>query len=150
MTSNAELESPAAGTAQDQVPVLLVEDDDGDALLVEELLREVTAPVVVQRARSLSEATTLVAEAACVLLDLGLPGSQGLQGLRQLLRIEPEAAIVVLTGVASEHLGEQAVRAGAQDYLVKGEVAGPGLHRVIRYAVERRRAMQAQRELRIA
>jgi len=150
MTSNAELESPAAGTAQDQVPVLLVEDDDGDALLVEELLREVTAPVVVQRARSLSEATTLVAEAACVLLDLGLPDSQGLQGLRQLLRIEPEAAIVVLTGVASEHLGEQAVRAGAQDYLVKGEVAGPGLHRVIRYAVERRRAMQAQRELRIA
>ena len=150
MTSNAELESPAAGTAQDQVPVLLVEDDDGDALLVEELLREVAAPVVVQRARSLSEATTLVAEAACVLLDLGLPDSQGLQGLRQLLRIEPEAAIVVLTGVASEHLGEQAVRAGAQDYLVKGEVAGPGLHRVIRYAVERRRAMQAQRELRIA
>jgi len=150
MTSNAELETPAAETGHDQVPVLLVEDDDGDALLVEELLRDVDAPVVVQRARSLGQATTLVSDAACVLLDLGLPDSQGLQGLRQLLSIDPEAAIVVLTGDASEHLGEQAVRAGAQDYLVKGEVAGPVLHRVIRYAVERRRATEAQRELRIA
>ena len=125
MTSNAELETPAVETEAQQVPVLLVEDDDGDALLVEELLRDVDAPVVVQRARSLGQAATLVSDAACVLLDLGLPDSQGLQGLRQLLSTDPQAAIVVLTGVASEHLGEQAVRAGAQDYLVKGEVGGP-------------------------
>src|ERR1700730_10552858 len=150
MTSNAELDTPAAATGRDRVPVLLVEDDDGDALLVQELLREVGAPVVVLRARSLGQATTMVSEAACVLLDLGLPDSQGLQGLRQLLQVEPEAAIVVLTGEANEHLGEQAVRAGAQDYLVKGEVAGHMLHRVIRYAVERRRAEEAQRELRVA
>jgi serine phosphatase RsbU (regulator of sigma subunit) len=150
MTSNAELDTAAAATGRDQVPVLLVEDDDGDALLVQELLREVGAPVVLLRARSLRQATTMVSEAACVLLDLGLPDSQGLQGLRQLLRVEPEAAIVVLTGEANEHLGEQAVRAGAQDYLVKGEVAGHMLHRVIRYAVERRRAEEAQRELRVA
>jgi serine phosphatase RsbU (regulator of sigma subunit) len=150
MTSNAELDTAAAASGRGQVPVLLVEDDDGDALLVEELLREVDAPVVVKRARSLGQATTLVSDVACVLLDLGLPDSQGLQGLRQLLGIEPEAAVVVLTGQASEHLGEQAVRAGAQDYLVKGEVAGHMLHRVIRYAVERRRAEEAQRELRIA
>jgi serine phosphatase RsbU (regulator of sigma subunit) len=150
MTSNAELDAAATTSGHDQVPVLLVEDDDGDALLVEELLLEVDAPVVVKRARSLGQATTLISDAACVLLDLGLPDSQGLQGLRQLLGIEPEAAVVVLTGQASEHLGELAVRAGAQDYLVKGEVDGPMLHRVIRYAVERRRATEAQRELRIA
>ncbi len=150
MTSNAELDTAAAATGRDQAPVLLVEDDDGDALLVQELLREVGAPVVLLRARSLGQATTLVSQAACVLLDLGLPDSRGLQGLRQLLRVEPEAAIVVLTGEANEHLGEQAVRAGAQDYLVKGEVAGHMLHRVIRYAVERRRAEEAQRELRVA
>jgi serine phosphatase RsbU (regulator of sigma subunit) len=150
MTSNAELDTAAAATGRDQVPVLLVEDDDGDALLVQELLREVGAPVVLLRARSLGQATTMVSQAACVLLDLGLPDSRGLQGLRQLLQLEPEAAIVVLTGEANEHLGEQAVRAGAQDYLVKGEVAGHMLHRVIRYAVERRRAEEAQRELRVA
>jgi len=56
----------------------------------------------------------------------------------------------VLTGEASEHLGEQAVRAGAQDYLVKSEVAGHMLNRVIRYAVERRRAEEAQRALHVA
>jgi serine phosphatase RsbU (regulator of sigma subunit) len=129
---------------------LLVEDDDGDALLVEELLLEVGAAVIVQRARSLRQAKVLLADAACVLLDLGLPDSQGLNGLRQLLQADPEAAVVVLTGEADEYLGERAVRAGAQDYLVKGEVAGHMLDRVIRYAVERRRAEEAQRELHAA
>ena len=150
MTSNAELEAAAPLVGHDQVQVLLVEDDDGDALLVGELLHEVGAAVVVRRARSLTQAKGLVSGAACVLLDLGLPDSQGLNGLRQLLQLEPEAAIVVLTGQASEHLGEQAVRAGAQDYLVKGDVAGHMLDRVIRYAVERRRAEEAQRALHVA
>jgi serine phosphatase RsbU (regulator of sigma subunit) len=150
MTSNAELRTAACPDRDEQVQVLLVEDDDGDALLVSELLSEVGAAVVVRRARSLTQARDLVPGAACVLLDLGLPDSQGLNGLRQLLQLEPEAAIVVLTGQASEHMGEQAVRAGAQDYLVKGEVAGPMLNRVIRYAVERRRAEEAQRALHVA
>jgi serine phosphatase RsbU (regulator of sigma subunit) len=150
MTSNAELEAAAPLVGHDQVQVLLVEDDDGDALLVGELLHEVGAAVVVRRARSLTQAKGLVSGAACVLLDLGLPDSQGLNGLRQLLQLEPEAAIVVLTGQASEHMGEQAVRAGAQDYLVKGDVAGHMLDRVIRYAVERRRAEEAQRALHVA
>ncbi len=132
MTSNAELETAASPARDEQVQVLLVEDDDGDAVLVGELLREVGAAVVVRRARSLVQAKSLVSGAACVLLDLGLPDSQGLNGLRQLLQLEPEAAIVVLTGEASEHLGEQAVRAGAQD------------------AVERRRAEEAQRALHVA
>ena len=148
MASSAGLEAAASPVSHDQV--LLVEDDDGDALLVEELLSKVGSPVVVQRARSLSQAKPLVPGAACVLLDLGLPDSQGLNGLRQLLELEPDAAVVVLTGDANEYLGEQAVRAGAQDYLVKGEVAGPTLHRVIRYAVERRRAEEAQRQLHTA
>src|SRR5580658_7860778 len=150
MTSNAELETAVPATGHDQVQVLLVEDDDGDALLVEELLLEVGAAVVVQRARSLTQARALLADAACVLLDLGLPDSQGLNGLRQLLQADPEAAVVVLTGEADEYLGERAVRAGAQDYLVKGEVAGHMLNRVIRYAVERRRAEEAQRQLQVA
>jgi serine phosphatase RsbU (regulator of sigma subunit) len=150
MTSNAELDTAAAPGRDDLVQVLLVEDDDGDAILVSELLREVGAAVAVRRAQSLTQAKSLVSGTACVLLDLGLPDSRGLNGLRQLLQLEPEAAIVVLTGEASEHLGEQAVRAGAQDYLVKGEVAGHMLNRVIRYAVERRRAEEAQRALHVA
>jgi serine phosphatase RsbU (regulator of sigma subunit) len=147
-SSSAELEAAASSISHDQV--LLVEDDDADALLVEEFLLEVGAPVVVRRARSLNQAKALLAGSACVLLDLGLPDSQGLNGLRQLLEVEPDAAVVVLTGDTNEYLGEQAVRAGAQDYLVKGEVAGHMLHRVIRYAMERRRAEDAQRQLQAA
>jgi serine phosphatase RsbU (regulator of sigma subunit) len=133
-----------------QIQILLVEDDDGDALLVEELLREAALDVDVKRARLLVEARNLVRDASCVLLDLGLPDSQGLDGLRQLLRQESDAAVVVLTGLADEYLGEQAVRAGAQDYLVKGDVTGKLLHRVIKYAMERCRWDDAQRQLAVA
>ena len=60
----------------------------------------------------------------CVLLDLGLPDSRGLQGVRWLQESAPLVAVVVLTGLADEHLGAEAVAAGAQDYLVKGQVDG--------------------------
>ena len=59
MTSNAELQAAAVADGDEQVQVLLVEDDDGDALLVGELLREVGASIVVQRARSLTQAKSL-------------------------------------------------------------------------------------------
>jgi serine phosphatase RsbU (regulator of sigma subunit) len=134
----------------EQSRVLLVEDDDGDAFLVEELLQETGAGLQVQRARLLAEAGRLASGAACVLLDLGLPDSRGLDGLHRLLRQHPDAAVVVLTGMEDEYLGEQAVRAGAQDYLVKGDVSGKLLHRVIRYAMERRRWDEAQRQLLLA
>jgi serine phosphatase RsbU (regulator of sigma subunit) len=128
-------------------PVLLIEDDDGDALLVAEQLLEAAASVTVHRVRSLGEAKPLLAGAGCVLLDLGLPDTAGLDGLRWLRRHVPGVAVVVLTGLADEHRGEQAVAEGAQDYLVKGQVDGRLLARVIRYAVERRRSEEIQRQL---
>jgi serine phosphatase RsbU (regulator of sigma subunit) len=134
----------------DQTRVLLIEDDDGDALLVEELLIDEGAPVELDRARSLAEAKESLAGAACVLLDLGLPDTHELNGLRWLQENAPQIAVVVLTGLADEHLGEEAVRVGAQDYLVKGQVDGKGLARVIRYAVERERSEELQRQLREA
>ncbi|HKN97266.1 MAG TPA: SpoIIE family protein phosphatase [Pseudonocardiaceae bacterium] len=130
-----------------QTPVLLIEDDDGDALLVAEQLLEAAAPVSMHRVRSLGEAKPLVPGVACVLLDLGLPDTTGLDGLRWLRQHVPDVAVVVLTGLADEHRGEQAVAAGAQDYLVKGQVDGRLLARVIRYAVERRRSEEIQRQL---
>jgi serine phosphatase RsbU (regulator of sigma subunit) len=127
--------------------VLLVEDDDGDALLVDELLLDAGAPFALMRARTLAEAGPLLAAAGCVLLDLELPDSRGLTGLRKLQELAPGLAVVVLTGLSDEHLGEEAVRTGAQDYLVKGSVDGFLLQRVVRYAVERCRAEEAQRQL---
>jgi serine phosphatase RsbU (regulator of sigma subunit) len=131
----------------DRLHVLLIEDDDGDALIVEELLLDAGAPFHMVRARSLTEARPLLARVSCILLDLELPDSRGLNGVRTLQETVPQLAVVVLTGISDEHLGEEAVGAGAQDYLVKGQVDGFLLHRVVRYAVERRRAEETQRQL---
>ena len=136
-----------AGDALAAARVLLVEDDEGDALLVREILAETGAGVTLVHAGSLRQAFPLLAGADCVVLDLGLPDSEGLDGLRKLLERSPGIAVVVLTGQADEQLGEAAVRAGAQDYLVKGQVTGSRLDRVIRYAVERLRAQETQRLL---
>jgi serine phosphatase RsbU (regulator of sigma subunit) len=127
--------------------VLLVEDDDGDAVIVEELLVDAGVPFQLRRARSLADAEPRLSNVACVLLDLELPDARGLQGVRWLQESRPDLAVVVLTGIADEHLGELAVGAGAQDYLVKGQVDGFLLQRVVRYAIERRRAEETQRLL---
>jgi serine phosphatase RsbU (regulator of sigma subunit) len=144
----AEGVSPAGtGVPADRMRILLIEDDDGDALLVDELLLDAGAPFAMSRARTLAEAGRMLTGVGCVLLDLELPDSRGLSGVRALGELNPALAVVVLTGLADEHLGEQAVRAGAQDYLVKGQVDGHLLHRVVRYAVERARAEETQRQL---
>jgi serine phosphatase RsbU (regulator of sigma subunit) len=150
MAIDAMLGGAAFAAGAGQPRVLLIEDDEGDAVLVQELLNEAGAQIAVDWVTSLTDARRLVPAASCVLLDLGLPDSRGLEGVRWLLHHYPEAAVVVLTGMADEHLGEEAVRAGAQDYLVKGEVSGQMLHRVVRYAMERRRWDEAQRQLHTA
>ncbi len=153
VTQDARRATAHPATAPGPTQVLLIEDDDADALLVEELLLDAAAPVVLRRARSLAEAKPLLPEVTCVLLDLGLPDTgelQELRGVRWLAEHMPRLAVVVLTGVADEHLGAEAVRAGAQDYLVKGQVDGALLNRVIRYALERLRSEEVQRQLREA
>jgi DNA-binding NarL/FixJ family response regulator len=142
MTSNTELETTASPDRDDQVQVLLVEDDDGDAFLVRELLAEVDPDVDIVVVESVDEVlrSGQLERSDCVLLDLNLPGTTGLDGLRAILRADSGAAVCVLTGLDDEHLGIAAVAAGAQDYLVKGKADGEVLVRAIRYAVERRRA----------
>jgi serine phosphatase RsbU (regulator of sigma subunit) len=136
-------------------PLLLVEDDDGDAFLVQELLTEAGIDWPLFRVRSLAEAVEpLNAGVRCVLLDLGLPDAQeradGLGALHDLLEIAPDAPVLVLTGIDDEALGAAAVYVGAQDYLVKGQVDGQSLSRAVLYAVERRRAEESGRRLREA
>ncbi|MEU8424413.1 fused response regulator/phosphatase [Micromonospora sp. NPDC048835] len=132
----------------ERLRVLLVEDDEGDAFLVSELLAETNSMIDLLVATSLREARQRLGDVDCVLLDLGLPDAQGLDGLRQLLDMSSGAAVCVLTGRTDEHLGVVAVAEGAQDYLVKGQVDGVLLTRALRYAVERKRADENARRLR--
>jgi serine phosphatase RsbU (regulator of sigma subunit) len=127
--------------------VLLIEDDDGDALLVTEQLADTNAQVSMRRARTLAEAMVGQIDADCILLDLQLPDAAGLAGLTRLRQHDPRVAVVVLTGQHDEGTGVAAVAAGAQDYLVKGLVDGPLLVKAMRYAAERKRAEEAEYQL---
>ncbi|MFF7333902.1 PP2C family protein-serine/threonine phosphatase [Streptomyces sp. NPDC090306] len=129
--------------------IVLVEDDDGDALLVEELLYDTGLRHTLVRCKTFAEARgELTARPAdCVLLDLHLPDASGLGTVGAVQRIDAHPAIIVLTGLAESHAGVTALAAGAQDYLVKGKVEPDLLQRAVRYAVQRKQAERASADL---
>jgi serine phosphatase RsbU (regulator of sigma subunit) len=127
--------------------VLLIEDDDGDALLVEEMLAEGDLPVSLDRVETMAAAVSGQIHADCILLDLQLPDAIGLAGLTRLRGHAPNTAVVVLTGQRDELNGVAAVASGAQDYLVKDQVDGPLLAKALRYAWERKRAEEVEQQL---
>ncbi len=138
--------TPAA--LPETLKLLLIEDDPGDAFLVEELLGEIETPPEITWVRTLEESKqTLSPQVDCVIVDLSLPDATGLDALKQVLSLAPDTAVLVLTGLDDAHVGVAAVAAGAQDYLVKQDVDSRLLGRAIRYALERKRADLAQRRL---
>jgi serine phosphatase RsbU (regulator of sigma subunit) len=136
---------------RERIGVLLVEDDEGDARLVEDELAERLPLAHIARSRTLKDAlAALGPEVDCVLLDLGLPDALGLDAVAQLRARMSAIPLIVLTGLDDQAAGVAAVEAGAQDYLVKGRVDGEQLARSIHYAIGRRRAEEAERELLLA
>ena len=81
-----------------------------------------------------------------ILLDLGLPDSDGVASLEWATRAAPHLPIIVLTGSEDEALGMEAVRKGAQDYLVKGQTPPRMIVRVIHHATERKRLEDSLRQ----
>ncbi|WP_346291374.1 hybrid sensor histidine kinase/response regulator [Sphaerothrix gracilis] len=135
--------------SQTPIQVLLIEDNPGDRRLLQELLREVdSVPITFAYADCLSQGIHSLRENDfdLILLDLFLPDSQGFATFTQLQQRERETPIIVTTGLNDETLALRAVQAGAQDYLVKGQITGDLLVRSIRYAIERKRAEQKIRE----
>jgi signal transduction histidine kinase len=127
------------------VRVLLIEDNLGDARLVLELLKDVGGSLYeVTDAGSLKVGIRHLKATNydVVLLDLSLPDGFGIETVGRLLAKAPAVPIVVLTGLDDDRSAVDAVRSGAQDYLVKGKFDGPMLARVLRYAIERARAQQ--------
>lgn len=124
------------------IRVLLVEDNPGDALLIQEMLDGMRdAPFELEHVGYLSAGLERLEAGGIgvVLLDLSLPKSAGLDTFTQVQTRFPQTPIIVLTGLGDETLALQAVRAGAQDYLVKGQVNSHLLVRAMLYAIERER-----------
>ncbi|MBI4563135.1 MAG: GGDEF domain-containing response regulator [Planctomycetes bacterium] len=129
------------------IRVLLIEDNPGDARLVQEYLAEAPrAEFSFDTADRLGEGLSLLSrnEYDVVLLDLSLPDARGMDTFIMLRNQGAPVPVVVLTGLDDESLGLKAMKEGAQDYLVKGQVSTHSLARSIRYAIERHRM---QREL---
>jgi diguanylate cyclase (GGDEF)-like protein/PAS domain S-box-containing protein len=126
--------------------LLLVEDNAGDARLIREMFNEQSAnDTQLIRVGTMSEAEECLAEHPIdiILLDLGLPDSQGLEAVRRAHAAAPHVPLVVLTGLDDESLAGNALQVGAQDYLIKGQIETKGLLRALRYAVERKAMEEA-------
>ncbi|MEX2586598.1 MAG: fused response regulator/phosphatase [Actinomycetota bacterium] len=125
-------------------PILLVEDDPGDAAIVKELLSDSGDEFPITWAKSIAEARRAVTpETMCCLVDLGLPDAQGLEAVRAAVELAPHAAVIVLTGLVDWAKGTEAVAKGAHNYLIKGAVDEIHLAWSIRFAIERKRAEEA-------
>jgi len=124
------------------IRLLLVEDDQEDVLLIRELLSEMGGQsFLLKCAGELETGLEMVAsgEVDIVLLDLSLPDSGGLETFMRVYAEAPGVPIVVMSGLNDERIALTAVREGAQDYLVKGQVDHHILARTIRYVIERKR-----------
>ena len=131
---------PAVKVGQD-VRVLLVEDDPASVLIVRDLLRDSSMASFhvesVSRLQDLRNRRDL-SSFDVVLADLGLPDSQGLETYHQVRSCVAGRPIIVLTGFDDETTGLNALRAGAQDYLIKSELTSRTLARAVRYAIDKK------------
>jgi PAS domain S-box-containing protein len=130
------------GSITPSITILLVEDNAGDAKLIRELLSRVSgAKFTLECVDRLDPALArLQADPPdVVLLDLGLPDSQGHETFDAVHDAAPEAPIIVLTNVSDDVMAVRVVHEGAQDYLLKGQMNGQVLWRAICYAIERQR-----------
>ena len=132
------------------VEILLVEDDLAEARLLQEVLKSFnTNRFNLFHVKRLQEALQYLKTVSCdvVLLDLTLPDSVGLDSLRTIIKNIPSIPVVVLTNHNDDKLALEAVREGAQDYLIKRKINVEGLVRSLEYAIERKRvAEQIRRE----
>ncbi len=135
--------------SENSVKILLIEDDPAEARLLKEVLKsfnlQLFSLVHVNRLQTALE--KLKGERFdVILLDLTLPDSQGLSSVETLVRQAPNLPIVVLTNTNDDKLAIEAVRRGAQDYLIKRKINVDVLVRSIQYAIERQRASELLRE----
>ncbi len=131
------------------VRILLVEDNPGDVDLIRDMLTETgSVNFSIESASKLSHALSRIKSGSIdvVLLDLGLPDSRGLDTFFKLKETAPDMPTIILTGNVDQETAVTAVREGAQDFLVKGQITGSVLVRSIRYALERKQSENALRE----
>jgi diguanylate cyclase (GGDEF)-like protein len=131
------------------IRLLLVEDNAGDAVLFRETIKEARAfQFEVTHRTCVDQALVFLAQQRpdMIVLDLGLPDAGGVEAVRKVQLAAPAVPLVVLTGLDDEASAIQALHAGAQDYLIKGQLSTSSLLRALRYALERHGMQMALRK----
>src|SRR6202045_288545 len=129
--------------------VLVVEDNAGDVRLLREMFsKEKPGSFELTHLLRMSEALVHLAKGGVdiVLLDMGLPDGHGLDTVRRTRAAAPGVPVIVLTGLDDEALAGEAMKEGAQDYLIKGQIENRALPRALRHAIERHR-MQTETDV---
>jgi two-component sensor histidine kinase len=130
-------------TVDEKVEISLFEDNRGDTGLIEEMLEEFADfRYELKNVETLNEGLSLLKERQfnVILSDLRLPDSDGMDTFLNIHARNSRIPIIILTASDDEKIGIDAVRKGAQDYLVKGQVDGRLLKRSIQYSIERKKA----------
>ena len=130
--------------------ILIVEDNPADFRLLQGMIGEVPhVSIELFHENRLAGGVQRLAQGSLdvALIDLGLPDSQGLETFTSLHAAAPHIPMIVLSGDENEDWAVEAVRHGAQDYLMKNQVSGPLLLHAMQYAIERKQAEEALREM---
>src|SRR5512135_3643110 len=128
------------------IQVLAIDDNPDDAELIRIMFRSVrTAAFSLIHACRLSEGLVFLKRGGIdvVLLDLNLPDGYGVEVVQAVRKQSPEIPLIVLTGLDDEDVAIKLLHLDVQDYLVKGQIDGNLLVRSIRYAIERKRSLEA-------
>lgn len=124
--------------------ILLIEDDGLDREIVRRNLARADEAFIISDHSSLQEGIESLKrqDADAVLLDLSLPDSFGMGTIHRLLEVSASCPVIILSGNEDKAFAREAIRAGIQDYLIKGELSASSLSRAITFAIERKRSAE--------
>jgi PAS domain S-box-containing protein len=134
---------------EEKINILLIEDNPGDARLIDIYLKESFDNIfTLVTADYLSKGLELLEKQSFTIIisDLSLPDSDGLDTFKKIHDKAPDTPIIVLTGMEDEAMGINAMKLGAQDFLVKGKLKIGSLKRSITYSIERSRLLNELQE----
>lgn len=143
-------------SGREHMRILLIEDNPGDALLVQEYLSDADPSIELIHTTSLRDSVAIIKHdnIDAILLDLSLPDAQGLETVHKVRALAPHHPIVVLSGISDRETAVMTLQNGAQDFLVKGQGRGDDIVRALKYALERaelvRKLEQINKQLEIS
>jgi CheY-like chemotaxis protein len=129
--------------------ILIVEDNTGDFLLIQQMLKDMrNYELHIRHVETIKETIDAIVEQRpdVILLDLSLPDSYGIDSFTRVVTMDEHVPILILSGLNDKGIALEAVKKGAQDYLLKGEFDGTLLSKSIIYSIERKRNIELLRQ----